>query len=200
MKNYIGERKDKMSTTTVYTLATWKDLAKEIWQEHKGALALISNQYLALHLAQPKGKTAKELYVALPKEWQDRVKVGSFGAQLSLAGRVHREFTSAKKAGQFPKDANSAEFVARLGSLDKALKVLNPAKVDPKDVTPKAKKAESVKAEGVATKASVKMEEDSKFATVVKMVDELNESDLKALAMVVADKIAKMTEKATAKV
>lgn len=183
-----------MSTSTVYTLATWKDLAKEIWKDHKGALELISNQYLALSLAKPKGKTAKELYSALPKEWQDRVKEGSFGAQLSLAGRVHKEFTSAKKAGQFPKDQNSAEFVARLGSLDKALKVLNPAKVDPKDQAPKGK---SVEGEKVATVVAVVTED--KFAKVVALVDELNESDLKALAMVVADKIAKMAEKATVK-
>ena len=183
-----------MSTSTVYTLATWKDLAKEIWKDHKGALELISNQYLALSLAKPKGKTSKELYSALPKEWQDRVKEGSFGAQLSLAGRVHKEFTSAKKAGQFPKDADSSAFVARLGSLDKALKVLNPAKVDPKDQAPKAK---SVEGEKVATVVAVVTED--KFAKVVAMVDELNESDLKALAMVVADKIAKMAEKATVK-
>jgi len=186
-----------MSTSTVYTLATWKGLAIEIWQEHKGALALISNQFLALAIAKPKGTTAKELYGALPQGWRDRMTEGSFGAQLSLAGRVHRDFSVAKKAGSFPKDADSAAFVSRLGSLEKAKRVLSPATSEGKAPADPKVGGEAKPSKGASVTEGKSVD---KFGEVCRMVDELNESDLKALAMLVADKIAKMQAKASVKV
>lgn len=183
---------------TTNTMATFKATAKEVWQEVGESYKVQAVAYVRLSLAKPAKVEAKDLYAGLPKAWQDRCKFNSFAVQLSQAGRIVRLFEEQAKAGSWPKYGDVVEFVAKQGSIDKALATLTPAKVEPTRVeeSPKPAKAKTVE-------VSAKVEETprvDKFATIVAMVDELNEVDLKTLAMVVADRLAKFEAKATAKV
>ena len=181
---------------TTNTMATFKATAKEVWQDVEGSYKIQAVAYVRLSLAKPAKVEAKDLYAGLPKAWQDRCKFSSFATQLSQAGRIVRLFEEQVKDGSWPKYGDVVEFVAKQGSIDKALTTLVPAKVDP---SPKAEpKAEKPKTPEVSTK--VEPAKVDKFATIVAMVDELNEVDLKTLAMVVADRLAKFDQKATAKV
>lgn len=180
---------------TTNTLATYKATAKEIWQEIGETYKVQAIAYVRLSLAKPAKVEAKDLYANLPKAWQDRCKFSSFAVQLSQAGRIVRLFEEQSKAGSWPKYGDVVEFVAKQGSIDKSLATLTPAKVEPAKVEP----AKPEKAKTVETSTKVEPAKVDKFAAVVAMVDELNEVDLKTLAMVVADRLAKFEQKATAK-
>ena len=183
--------------TTEHSMATFQATAVELWKTHEGALSTIATQYIDLVMAKPKGAKVAELYSVLPKQWRDRVKEASFVAVFSKATGIVRLFDEAKADGRMVKYANAKALVEFHGSLEKAEKVLKPAKVDPKDETPKATKETKTETK-TETKATAPVAD--KFAQVCELIDELNESDLKALQMLVADKIQKMQAKATVKV
>lgn len=185
-------------TGTINTLATWKALAKEVWGDVQSATVTLSARYTQLAVAKPKDSTVKELYGALPKAWQDKCSEGSFVATFSLAVKVVKAFDKAQKEGNYA-GQTAVSFVEKCGSLVKAEKVLFPAKAEGKaPANPKAGgEAQTAKAQSVSVTKETSVD---KFGEVCRMVDELNESDLKALAMLVADKIAKFQAKATAKV
>lgn len=186
-----------MSTTDQKTLATFAKVAEDVWPDVRLAEGMKSVAYVRLAEAKPSGCTAAQLYGALPKDWQKTCKDSSFGAQLSLAGRIVREFEKAKAGGSFKTYPDAMNFVAKKGSLDAALKVLNPAKAEPK--------AEADPKVGGETKA-VKVTFNAKdtnidpFADACRLIDQMNENDVRALAMYVADCLAKFEAKALATV
>ena len=181
---------------TVNTMATFKATAKEVWADLEGAYQTMAVGYVRMALAKPDGAKAAELYGATPKGFQAKCKQKSFEVQLSQAGRIVRLFEEQVKAGSWPKYGDVVEFVAKQGSIDKALSTLMPAKVEPAKVEP----AKPEKVKTVETSTKVEPAKVDKFATIVALVDELNEVDLKTLSMVVADRLAKFEQKATAKV
>ena len=182
---------------TEHSMATFQATAVELWKTHEGALSTIATQYIDLVMAKPKGAKVTELYSVLPKQWRDRVKEASFVAVFSKATGIVRLFGEAKADGRMVKYADAKALVEFHGSLDKAEKVLKPAKVDPKDETPKVTKETKAETK-TETKATAPVVDT--FAKVCELIDELNESDLKALHMLVADKIQRMQAKATVKV
>lgn len=179
------------------TLGTFKSLVKDIWKDEKSATETISVSYVRRILAKPKGATVEKLYKQETSDKRAKCSLGSYSAQMSLAGRIVRLFDEQKKAGSWPKYGDAVAFVAKQGSLESALKTLLPDRVE------KAPKVEPAKpATSKSVEVSTKVEESpkvDKFAQVVALVDELGEVDLKTLAMVVADKLAKFEAKATAK-
>jgi len=187
--------------TTEHSKATFKAEAKDVWTVLGPAEETRSLSYIRIAKVKPSKSvaTADALYKLLPQGWQDTISSESFGATLSLAGRIIRQFDEQKGAGFWPKFATVDEFVAHNKSLGKSLKKLNPAKVDSTDAPKMAKATTETKTE---TKAETKVTAPvvDKFTQVCELIDELNESDLKALHMLVGDKIQKMQAKATAKV
>lgn len=188
-------------TGTVNTLATWKALAKDMWSEVEGAMLTLSARYIVLAEAKPADKKAKELYLALPKAWQDKCTEGSFSAQLSLAGKVATAFRKAQKAGTYPADMTAEGFVTKFGSLTKAEKVLFPAKVEPrKPADPKVGGEGNGDSEGDTegdVKAGKKVTaEDTAFSQACQIIDSMNETDLTTLSLYVADRLAKFQSKA----
>jgi len=189
-----------MSTSTVNTLATFKAVAKECWADVEGAILTLSVRYIILAEAKPTNATAGQLYSALPKAWQDKCSADSFGAQLSLAGRIIKAFAKAQKAGTYPAEMTAQAFVTKHGSLTKAEKVLFPAKVEPKKAAdPKVggegNGEESDESEGGKVKVS---SNDTAFSRACAIIDGMNETDLTTLSLYVADKLAKFQAKALA--
>lgn len=183
-------------STTQNTLATFSKVASEVWEDVRLAEGLKSVALTRLALAKPSDATAEMLYGALPKDWQKTCTAKSFGAQLSLSGRVVREFVKAKADGRFVKYPDVVHFVGAKGSLDAALKVLVPAKAEAK------KEADpSTGGEAKAVKVTLNAEATNvdKFAQVCVLLDQMNEVDLRTVQMFVADRLAKFEAKATVK-
>lgn len=191
-----------MSTSTVHTLATWKVLAKEVWGEVQQATVTLSARYTDLAVAKPQNATVKELYVALPKAWQDKCTEGSFVATFSLAVKVVKAFTKAQKEG-LHSGFTATTFVEKCGSLAKAEKVLFPAKAEgKKPADPKVGgegNGETEESEGADKGAKAeKVKADTAFARACQVIDEMNETDLTTLSLYVADRLAKFQSKALA--
>lgn len=181
-------------STTQNTLDTFEKVAEEVWPDVRLADGMKSVAMVRLAIAKPSGKvTAEQLHGRLPKAWRDSCKVGSFGAQLSLAGRIVNEFAKAKADGRFAKYPDPVNFVAEKGSLDKALKVLVPAKAEgKKEADPKA----GGESKAVKVTLTAKDTNIDPFAQFVELIDQFNEVDLKTALMLVQDRLAKFEAKA----
>lgn len=188
-----------MTTVPVRSLDSVKEHAELRSDAFCEAEKTRSMTYIELAIRTPKGATANDVYKVLTPDMKKTVTEKSWAAMWSLTLRVERLFNAQKKDGKHAKFPTVVDFVDAKRSIWSADKALSPVSAEPK-------KSANPSVGGEAKSSSTKSVSVSKettvdaFGEVCRLVDGLNESDLKALAMLVADRIAKFEAKATAKV
>ena len=185
--------------TTIRSNSLFAQVATDCADEFLELNARLSVIYLRLADAKPASTTCDEAWGLLPRSMRNSVTAKSFGVQMSNAGRVLRDFASAKKEGRLASYKDAESFVVKHQSLTKAIHELNPSVKAQADKALKAKNA-TPKTVTVSTDGEKDVTVNStvdKFAHTCESVSKWSLSEKQALALWLEQEIAKSSTKAT---
>lgn len=190
--------------TTIRSNSLFAQVAIENAERFTGAERTRSEVYVLLADAKPADTACDDAYKLLPASMKKTVSPKSFGAQMSLAARVLREMAKAHKENRMKSYKDVAAVLVNYPSLPSALCAISPEA---------KKKADEAKAQAQAKKAAPKTatvssdgEKDvtvnstvDRFAHTCESVSKWTIEEKQALALWLAQEIAKTTTKALVK-